>query len=87
MTKTTNKDLGFSLLELVVAVGILLVLTVGGLVAYNGIVENARQAEMSQLNNEPKRSSENEPAQSSENEQPGPETNKDREDREKVNEK
>ena len=35
---------GFSLLELVVAVGILLVLTVGGLLAYNGITDNARTA-------------------------------------------
>lgn len=35
---------GFSLLELVVAVGILLVLTVGGLLAYNGITRNARMA-------------------------------------------
>lgn len=38
-----NND-GFSLLELVVAVGILLVLTVGGLLAYNGITDNARDA-------------------------------------------
>lgn len=38
------KNDGFSLLELVVAVGILLVLTVGGLLAYNGITNNARQA-------------------------------------------
>lgn len=38
------KEAGFSLLELVVAVGILLVLTVGGLLAYNGITENARKA-------------------------------------------
>ena len=38
------KDAGFSLLELVVAVGILLVLTVGGLLAYNGITQNAREA-------------------------------------------
>jgi len=38
------KDAGFSLLELVVAVGILLVLTVGGLLAYNGITNNARDA-------------------------------------------
>lgn len=38
------KDAGFSLLELVVAVGILLVLTVGGLLAYNGITDNARDA-------------------------------------------
>lgn len=37
-------DSGFSLLELVVAVGILLVLTVGGLLAYNGITRNARVA-------------------------------------------
>lgn len=37
-------DKGFSLLELVVAVGILLVLTVGGLLAYNGIIGSARQA-------------------------------------------
>lgn len=35
---------GFSLLELVVAVGILLVLTVGGLLAYSGITNNARTA-------------------------------------------
>lgn len=38
-----NED-GFSLLELVVAVGILLILTVGGLLAYNGITDNARKA-------------------------------------------
>ena len=38
-----NAD-GFSLLELVVAVGILLVLTVGGLLAYSGITDNARNA-------------------------------------------
>lgn len=42
--KHNNKDCGFSLLELVVSVGILLVLTVGGLLAYNGIIGNARQA-------------------------------------------
>lgn len=41
--KFANED-GFSLLELVVAVGILLVLTVGGLLAYNGITKNARVA-------------------------------------------
>lgn len=39
-----RKDEGFSLLELVVALGILLVLTVGGLLAYNTITNNARQA-------------------------------------------
>lgn len=39
-----SKDGGFSLLELVIAVGVLLVLTVGGLLAYNGITKNARQA-------------------------------------------
>lgn len=42
--KKNYNDNGFSLLELVVAVGILLVLTVGGLLAYNGITKNARQA-------------------------------------------
>lgn len=41
--KEVNEN-GFSLLELVVAVGILLVLTVGGLLAYNGITKNARVA-------------------------------------------
>jgi type II secretory pathway pseudopilin PulG len=35
---------GFSLLEMVVAMGILIVLTVGGILAYNGITDNARQA-------------------------------------------
>jgi len=39
-----NLEEGFSLLELVVAVGVLLVLTVGGLLAYNGIIGSARQA-------------------------------------------
>lgn len=39
-----NKEEGFSLLELVVAVGILLVLTVGGILAYNGITNNAKKA-------------------------------------------
>lgn len=41
--KQVNDD-GFSLLELVVAVGILLILTVGGLLAYNGLTRNARVA-------------------------------------------
>lgn len=35
---------GFSLLELVVAIGILLVLTVGGLIGYSAITDNARTA-------------------------------------------
>jgi len=35
---------GFSLLELVVAIGILLVLTVGGLIGYSAITDNARSA-------------------------------------------
>lgn len=44
-----NKDAaenenGFSLLELVVAIGILLVLTVGGLIGYAAITDNARGA-------------------------------------------
>lgn len=46
ITKTINNykknEDGFSLLELVVAVGILLVLTTGGLLAYSGITKNAR---------------------------------------------
>ena len=42
--KHMRNEEGFSLLELVVAVGILLVLTVGGLLAYNGITKNARVA-------------------------------------------
>jgi len=45
--RTTLNDDGFSLLELVVAVGILLVLTVGGLLAYSGITDNARNAAVS----------------------------------------
>lgn len=49
----TNKDYintikkgveGFSLLELVIGVGIILVLTAGGLLSYNGIMNNARKA-------------------------------------------
>lgn len=44
LNKEFAKDDGFSLLELVVAVGILLVLTVGGVLAYQGITNNARQA-------------------------------------------
>lgn len=39
-----SDDSGFTLLELVIAVGILLVLTVGGLLAYNGIIYSARVA-------------------------------------------
>ena len=35
---------GFSLLELVVAVGILLTLSVGGMIAYVGVTKNAREA-------------------------------------------
>lgn len=35
---------GFSLIELVVAVGILLILSVVGVVSYSGITNNARQA-------------------------------------------
>lgn len=37
---------GFSLLELVIAIGILLILSVGGLLAYNGIVNDNRRAAM-----------------------------------------
>lgn len=44
--KKLNKknNAGFSLLELVVAIGILLVLTVGGLIGYSAISNNAKQA-------------------------------------------
>lgn len=42
--KEWKNDKGFSLLELVVAVGILMVLSVGGLLAYSGIQKNARVA-------------------------------------------
>lgn len=41
--QTANED-GFSLIELVVAVGILLILTVGGLVGYKGVTDNAIKA-------------------------------------------
>ena len=41
--KKGNLQEGFSLLELVVAVGILLVLSVGGLLAYNGITQRVKQ--------------------------------------------
>lgn len=53
--KTQKKNFdeqGFSLLELVVAVGILLVLTVGGLLAYSSITDNARQASVNNLADE-----------------------------------
>lgn len=46
--KQDNEN-GFSLLELVVAVGILLILTVSGLVSYNQIVNNARNARVNNL--------------------------------------
>lgn len=39
-----SNESGFSLLELVVAIGILLILTVGGLVGYSEITDNARKA-------------------------------------------
>lgn len=38
-----NED-GFSLIELVVAIGVILVLTVGGLIGYSKITDNSRQA-------------------------------------------
>jgi len=47
-----KQDNGFSLLELVVAVGILLILTLGGLLAYNGITDNARNAAVQKAANE-----------------------------------
>lgn len=39
----SNED-GFSLLELVIAIGIILVLTVGGLIGYSAISENSKKA-------------------------------------------
>lgn len=42
--KIKDNEKGFSLLELVVAIGILLILTVGGLVGYSSITDNARTA-------------------------------------------
>lgn len=41
--KTENES-GFSLLELVVAIGIILILTVGGLIGYSAITKNAKVA-------------------------------------------
>jgi len=40
-----NQD-GFTLMEMVVAVGVLLALSVGGFLAYSGITENAKQAKV-----------------------------------------
>lgn len=48
LRQTTQTNEGFSLLELVVAVGIILILTVSGLVSYNKLINNARE---SQVNN------------------------------------
>lgn len=42
--KTMRNEEGFSLLELVVAVGVLLVLTVGGIMSYQGITYNAKKS-------------------------------------------
>lgn len=42
--KQTMSDKGFSLLEMVVAVGILLVLSVGGVVGLNSMITNTRQS-------------------------------------------
>lgn len=47
-----NNDIGFSLLELVIAVGVLLILTLGGLLSYNGIINNARDAAVQKAANE-----------------------------------
>lgn len=40
----TEDESGFSLLELVVAIGIILILTVGGLIGYSAITKNAKEA-------------------------------------------
>lgn len=42
-----DRDNGFSLLELIISVGILLLLTVGGIIGYSGITDNARMAALS----------------------------------------
>lgn len=39
-----EKEAGFSLLEITVAIGILLVLSVGGIIAYNGLIKNSKEA-------------------------------------------
>lgn len=47
MVKTTKRDInddGFSILDLVVAVSVLLILSLGGIMAYNSIQERARVA-------------------------------------------
>lgn len=44
IVKNKRNDDGFSLIELVVAVGILAILSVVGVVAYNGLTKNARKA-------------------------------------------
>lgn len=49
ITHLIKDDEGFSLLELVVAVGILLVLSIGGLVAYSSMINNARDAQASNI--------------------------------------
>lgn len=41
---TEDRENGFSLLELVIAIGIILVLTVGGLIGYGAVQENAKKA-------------------------------------------
>lgn len=39
-----NEDYGFSLIDVVITVAIVVALSVGGFIAYNGVVDNARQA-------------------------------------------
>lgn len=47
-----QNERGFSLLELVVAVGILLILSVGGLIAYRSLNDNAKTAQGHQIAND-----------------------------------
>lgn len=42
--RTTLKSSGFSMLEAVVVVGVLLALAVGGFIAYSNVTENAKRA-------------------------------------------
>lgn len=44
LVEKKSDDSGFSLLELVIAIGIILVLTVGGLIGYGAIQDNAKRA-------------------------------------------
>lgn len=71
-----TKDNGFSLIELVTAVGFLLILIVGCLLTYNSIVEEARSLKDAETS---------EYVQKNGNSHSGPETNEDRETKSGIN--